>query len=69
MEITMSEGGDEAYEVQPGFAFVTFDSVAEPSVTGTQLMMMESRNRLKNIPDRRSIERQLIKEFHNHLSS
>lgn len=36
MEMVMHEG-DDAYEVQPGFQFVTFDAVAEPSVTGTQL--------------------------------
>ena len=44
MEMTMHEG-EEAYEVMPGFAFVTFDAVAEPSVTGTQLMVMESRQK------------------------
>jgi len=70
MEINMLEG-EEAYEVQPGFAFVTFDTVAEPSVTGTQLMMMESRNRKisgRIAEERRMVERELVKELHNHFS-
>lgn len=39
MEIVMHEGED-TYEVQPGFRFVTFDAVAEPSVKGTQLQKL-----------------------------
>ena len=46
MEVCMHEGED-AYEVQPGFQFVTFDAVAEPSVKGTQL------NRINESLDRR----------------
>lgn len=69
MEITMTEAGEEAYEVQPGFAFVTFDAVAEPSVTGTQLMMMESRQRkLKTFAeDKVAQEIELLNAFRNHL--
>jgi hypothetical protein len=36
MELVVVEGED-AYQVQDGFEFITFDAVAEPSVTGTQL--------------------------------
>jgi hypothetical protein len=36
MEIVMHEGED-CYEVQPGYAIVTFDTVAEPSVRDAQL--------------------------------
>lgn len=39
MELVMREGED-VYEVQDGFKFVTFDVVAEPSVAGTQLKQM-----------------------------
>jgi hypothetical protein len=60
MEMTLEEG-EEAYKVQEGFAFVTFDSVAEPSVQGTQLKRLnESVERLKN-PDRKELRR--IREF------
>jgi hypothetical protein len=52
MEVTMFEGED-CYEVQPGFAFVTFDAVAEPSVKGTQL------KRLNESLQRRLSPRQL----------
>lgn len=47
MEITHLQEGEEAYEVQPGFHFVTFDVVAEPSVSGTQLRVSESVRRRK----------------------
>jgi len=47
MEISMNEG-EESYTVQPGFKFITFDAVAEPSVAGTQLKKLEeSINRKK----------------------
>jgi hypothetical protein len=48
MEMVQFEG-EEAYQVQEGFEFVTFDAVAEPSVSGTQLKKMnESIERQKN---------------------
>lgn len=40
MEVSMNEG-EESYTVQPGFKFITFDTVAEPSVKGTQLKKLE----------------------------
>jgi hypothetical protein len=46
MEIVMREGED-TYEVQEGYEIVTFDAVAEPSVSGTQLKRLaEERERL-----------------------
>lgn len=32
---------EDAYKVQPGFELITFDAVAEPSVSGTQLEISE----------------------------
>lgn len=43
MEPIVTENfGEEAYEVLPGYRFVTWDIVAEPSVTEAQLSVMES---------------------------
>ena len=65
MEMTMHEG-EEAYRVTDGFNFVTFDAVAEPSVTGTQLMVMESRQRAM-VENRQVVQRNLIKEIRSFL--
>jgi hypothetical protein len=45
MESTLYEG-EEYYQVMPGYTFVTFDIVAEPSVRGSYMSVLESRNRL-----------------------
>lgn len=45
MEVQLMEDGSEVNEVMPGFRFVCFDAVNEPSVKGTALNMMESRQR------------------------
>jgi len=45
METTIHEG-NEFYKVLPGFTFVTFDIVAEPSVQNSYLSIRESRDRL-----------------------
>jgi hypothetical protein len=45
METTIHEG-NEFYKVLPGFTFVTFDIVAEPSVQGSYLNINESRDRI-----------------------
>lgn len=60
MEMTVHEG-EEAYRVADGYNFVTFDVVAEPSVTGTQLMVMESLQKKNKI----TVERELLREVHN----
>lgn len=45
MEMVESGGGRETYRVLPGFTFVTFDAVAEPSVSGAILNIQESLTR------------------------
>lgn len=70
MEAVVVEG-NEFYKVMPGFTFVTFDVVAEPSVHGSYLSVMESRNRLmkdKQIAEAyKTKERDVLKEVHNFL--
>lgn len=62
MEMTMHEG-DEAYLVQPGFAFVTFDTVAEPSVKGTQLKRINESYERRHHPKRiKQIREQLLRQ-------
>jgi len=68
--------GEECYEVQPGFTLVTWDSVAEPSVSGTQLMVLESlarkkmmKSRKKRLSGKQITERKIITEVHNMLWS
>jgi len=45
MEVKESNG-EEYYEVLPGYTFVTWDVVAEPSVSGATLNVMEGLNRV-----------------------
>jgi hypothetical protein len=68
MEIVMHEGED-SYQVQPGYEFVTFDSVAEPSVSGTQLnQLRESRERRMNPKQlKEAREKILAREIGNFL--
>jgi len=73
METTFHEG-KEFYEVLPGFTFVTFDIVAEPSVQNSYLSIRENRDRLlkkvkNNTPKsiREEAEHQLIEVFKAHL--
>lgn len=50
MEPIVTENfGEEAYEVMPGYRFVTWDIVAEPSVSEAQLSVMESLQRKKTL--------------------
>ena len=44
MEV-VEQNGQEVYRVMPGYAFVTWDAVAEPSVNGAILNIQESMNR------------------------
>ena len=66
MELVMHEGAD-AYQVQEGFEFITFDSVAEPSVSGTQLQRLNESLERQNPARRRAIraayERLLVNEI------
>ena len=67
METAIYEN-EEYYSVLPGFTFVTFDIVAEPSVHGSYMSLLESRNRLlnRNQPPRASQEklfRSAVRDF------
>jgi hypothetical protein len=44
-EEVVEHNGHEAYRVMPGYAFVTWDAVAEPSVSGAILNIQEGLNR------------------------
>lgn len=62
---------NEYYKVLPGYTFVTFDVVAEPSVSGSYLSVSESRNRFSNnnvVDVRRKREREILKEVKNLIS-
>lgn len=73
MEVRES-GGEEFYEVLPGYAFVTWDAVAEPSVHGATLNVMEGLSR-RTAPLRESrqrfspetYDRLLLKEIDAHF--
>jgi hypothetical protein len=66
MQTTMLEG-EEIYEVQPGYKFVTFDAVAEPSVPGSYLAVMESKQRMMKRNLRAEREARLIEEIRKQL--
>jgi hypothetical protein len=64
MRPIVAEGFDEAYEVMPGFRFVTWDVVAEPSVKEAELSVLESRQRLsRGRASRQEVESKLLEEF------
>jgi hypothetical protein len=69
MSPTVIEGtNEEGYDVLPGFRFVTWDIVAEPSVTEAQLSVLESKNRCADKAQlRKQAEIDLIKALHNTL--
>ena len=54
METTIHEG-EEYYQVMDGYTFVTFDIVAEPSVYGSYMSVVESKDPLKS--GRRNLRR------------
>lgn len=68
METTLYEG-EEYYQVLPGYTFVTFDIVAEPSVHGSYMSVMENKDALrKSVKDvRRVREKQIATEVRNIL--
>ena len=70
MESTIYEN-EEYYQVLPGYTFVTFDIVAEPSVTGSFMSVMESRDRLRENGSRNQraqAERKIIVEMQDYLN-
>ena len=66
METTIYEG-EEYYQVLPGYSFVTFDIVAEPSVHGSYMSVMESKNNTRKRNYRGDYERQAAAEVRNIL--
>jgi hypothetical protein len=65
MKPTMTESMQEAYEVLPGYRFVTWDTVAEPSVKEAELSVMESKQRM--LSQKKQIEQALLAELSKHL--
>ena len=69
METTIHEG-EEYYKVLDGYSFVTFDMVAEPSVQGSFMSVLESKNRdaIRQVKNRRKqAEKNLIEEIKRQL--
>lgn len=66
METTIHEG-EEYYQVLPGYTFVTFDMVAEPSVHGSYMSVLESKDNIsagrRNYRQER--EKQVVVEMRN----
>lgn len=52
MEVVNEGMEDEKYIVQPGYRFVTFDVVGEPSIEEAVMSVMESRNKKRGIVTR-----------------
>lgn len=71
MEVVESKG-DEYYRVMPGYAFVTWDAVAEPSVSGAILNIQENLvrklkpiHKQKNVLGESAYQRLLVKEINS----
>lgn len=70
METTIYEG-EEYYQVMDGYSFVTFDIVAEPSVRGSYMSMVESKDNLRAVKVenyRQKHEKQVIEEMRGFFS-
>lgn len=71
--VTESTGGKQFFRVLEGYNLITFDAVAEPSVPGTELTMMESRMRRQRDADngllvRKHIEHRLLGEMKKYIN-
>jgi hypothetical protein len=73
MEVA-EQGGHEVYRVMPGYSFVTWDAVAEPSVNGAVLNIQEGLNkRIRPIAKQRTkfspqaYERLLVREINGYF--
>lgn len=68
---TVFNEGRETYEVLPGYKIVTWDVVAEPSVTGCDLTVMESKQKeakvIKESRHKKHLEYQILQELKNSL--
>jgi len=65
--VTMEGLEEEGFEVAPGYRFVTWDTVAEPSVTEAQLSVLESKQLVTPEEIRRQKEIELIKAISEHF--
>jgi len=74
MEARDLSEGKQVYYVLPGYSYVTFDAVAEPSVQGATLSVMESIKKKtkpikeaynKNLLDNEEYERLLVEAIHD----
>jgi len=56
---TVTEGSEERYIVQPGYRFVTWDVVSEPSVEEATMSVMEGKlnHKLSKVPTREQLRR------------
>lgn len=69
IESELMEDGSEINKVMPGFRFVCFDAVNDPSVTGTALSVMESRQRnIQRLKHRKDNESKLIRAMREYLN-
>ena len=70
MEIVMHEGED-CYEVQPGYAIITFDTVAEPSVRDAKLKRLNESLQKRISPKqlREMREKLLLQEINKSLQA
>ena len=58
MEVVNEGAEDERYIVQPGYRFVTWDAVGEPSVLEATMSVMESRQAAKKIITRAEMRKE-----------
>jgi hypothetical protein len=73
MEVVESNG-HQVYRVMPGYSFVTWDAVAEPSVSGAVLNIQEGLNkRLRPVQKSRprfsdeTYQRMLVREINDYF--
>jgi hypothetical protein len=62
---SIKEGDKEYQKVMDGYTIVTWDTVHEPSVKGTELSVMESRNRMLDL--KVQFEHELLEEIKDML--
>jgi hypothetical protein len=62
LESYLAEDGNEYNKVLPGFRFITFDAVNEPSVRDTKLNVMESKLHIAKNKNRIELEKKFLAE-------
>ncbi len=80
-DMELREGnGEKYYEVLPGYTYVTWDAVSDPSVSGATLTVMEHLNkkvkpiqeakkRSSNLLDKQEYERLLVEAVHDYFGT